>query len=326
MEENLAVEGKERRKASRSLYDFWKKIKRDKFLLLIFAPGLLYFIIFKYIPMIGILISFQNYNLFLGFLKSQWVGLTNFQVLFTSSNFGTIIGNTLFLNVYSLIFGFPLPIIFALALNESRSARFKKLTQTVSYLPHFISVVIIAGMVTEFLSPSTGFIAKGIGALLHTDAPYLLANPRYFRAIYVLTGMWEGFGWGAIIYIAALSGVDVQLYEAAEIDGATRFQRIVHITFPALVPTVVIMLIINIGSLMSSSFDLIYLLQNDLNLSTSEVISTFVYKRGILGMGANVLPNYGLSTAANLFQSMINLVLVTSANVISRKVSEVSLW
>ena len=326
MEQNLTVEGKDKLELSPKKKSLWQKIKRDKFLLLIFAPGLLYFVVLKYIPMFGVLIAFKDYNLFLGFFKSKWEGLTNFQTLFCSANFGPIIVNTLLLNVYTLIFGFPLPIIFALALNECRSRRFKKFTQTVSYLPHFISSVIIAGMVTDFLSPSGGFIAQWLGALFNTEPPYLLVNPKYFRTIYVLTNMWQGFGWGAIIYIAALAGVDVQLYDAAQIDGASRFQRIIHVTFPAIVPTIVIMFILSVGSLMSSGFDLIYLLQNDLNLSTSEVIATFVYKRGMLGMGGNVLPDYGLSTAAGLFQSVINLVLITFANLISRKVSEVSLW
>lgn len=320
------VNGRADHAFSQSLYDFGRRVKRDKFLLLIFAPGALYFLIFKYIPIGGIVMAFQDYNIWLGFFKSPWVGITHFQELFNSRQFYNILKNTLMLNIYAWVLTFPLPILFALALNECRRPNFKKVTQTISYLPHFISIVVIAGMVTEFLSPSNGFISRGIGALLNMDPPYILGDAKYFGTVYVLTMVWEGFGWGAIIYIAALSGVDVQLYEACTIDGANRLQKIHHITLPAIMPTIIIMLILSLGSLMNSGFDLIYLLQNELNLSTSEVISTFVYKRGILGSGGSILPNYSFATAVNLFQSVVNMVLVVSANYISKKVSQISLW
>ena len=308
---------------------FWGKVKRDKFLLLIFLPGALYFILFKYLPMFGIIIAFQDYNAFTGiagiFDVNNFVGLTQFSKLFTSQEFYRILWNTVVLNILSWACGFPFPIIFALVLNEAKGKLFKKTTQTISYLPHFISLVIVAGMVISFLSPSEGFIGQAIKMFTHNPQS-LLDSPNAFRVIYIVTRIWTGFGWSAIIYLAALSGVDPQLYEAATIDGATRFQRMLHITIPSLLPTIVVVLILDLGSLMSSEFDLVYLLQTDLNLKSSEVISTFVYKYGIGGTGASTLPQYSYTTAVNLFQSVINLILVVSANTISKKVSEISLW
>lgn len=302
----------------------WKAIKRDKLLLLMFAPGFLYFIVFRYLPMGGLIMAFQDFDIFAGFLGSPMVGLKHFKTLFSTPQFGEIFVNTILISLYSVIFSFPFPIIFAVLLNEMRWTKMKKLTQTISYLPHFISVVVVAGMVIDLLSPGHGAIAGLIGKFTGGEVPYLLADPKYFRTVYIVTTIWQTMGWNAIIFIAALTGVEYEQYEAADIDGATRLQKIWYITLPAIKPTIVIMLILSLGKIMETGFDLIFLLQNNLNLSASEVISTFVYKRGILGEQA--LPDYSFATAANLFQSVISMVLVVTTNKISKKFSAISLW
>ncbi len=302
----------------------WKDIKRDKLLLLMFLPGLIYFIVFRYLPMGGLIMAFQDFDVFQGFLGSPFVGLKHFRALFSTPQFSQIFVNTILISFYSIIFSFPFPIIFALLLNEMKWTKMKKLTQTISYLPHFISVVVVAGMVVDLLSPGHGAIARLLGNIMGGEAPYLLADPKYFRTVYIVTTIWQTMGWNAIIFIAALTGVDYEQYEAAIMDGATRLQRIWYITLPAIKPTIVIMLIMSLGKILETGFDLIFLLQNNLNLSTSEVISTFVYKRGILGQQA--LPNYSFATAANLFQSLISMVLVITSNKLSKKLSEISLW
>lgn len=301
-----------------------KDTKRDKFLLLLFAPGLLYFIVFRYLPMGGLIMAFQDFDIFKGFFKSDFVGLEHFKTLFSTPAFSQIFMNTVLISVYTIIFSFPFPIIFALLINEMKGTKLKRVTQTISYLPHFISVVVVAGMVVDLLSPGHGAIAQMIGNFTGGEPPYFLADPKYFRTIYITTTIWQTLGWNAIIYIAALTSVDVEQYEAAIIDGATRMQRLMYVTIPSIMPTIVIMLILSLGKIMETGFDLIFLLQTNLNLSTSEVISTFVYKRGILGQQA--LPNYSFATAANLFQSVISMILVITANKLSKKFSDISLW
>ncbi len=302
----------------------WRNIKRDKLLLLIFLPCLLNVIIFKYIPMFGIVIAFKDYNIIRGFLDSPWVGLAQFERLFSSSIFWRVFMNSFLLNIETWVCSFPVSIVFALVLNEAKGRRFKKITQTISYLPYFISIVVVAGMVKIYLSPSTGFISQAIGVVMGSDAPYLLGMPEAAHPIYVLTSIWKGFGWGAIVYLAALSGIDTQLYDAADIDGANRMQRIIHITLPALKPTIAILLILEAGSLMSSAFDLAYLLQTDLNMAKLETIATYVYKQGILAVSGK--PLYSYTTAVGLFQSVLNLVLIVTANKIANRISEISLW
>ena len=301
-----------------------KDIKRDKLLLLMFLPGLAYFIIFRYLPMGGLIMAFQDFDVFKGFFGSPFVGLKHFRALFSTPQFSQIFVNTILISMYFIIFSFPFPVIFALLLNEMKWTKMKKLTQTISYLPHFISVVVVAGMVVDLLSPGHGAIARLLGNFMGGEAPYLLADPKYFRTVYIITTIWQTMGWNAIIFIAALTGVDYEQYEAAIMDGATRLQRIWYITLPAIKPTIVIVLIMSLGKILETGFDLIFLLQNNLNLSTSEVISTFVYKRGISGQQA--LPNYSFATAANLFQSLISMVLVVTSNKLSKKLSEISLW
>ena len=299
----------------------WQRIKRDKWLLLIFLPGILNVLIFQYGPMLGLVMAFQNYSPLVGFVDSPWVGFDNFVRLFNSAKFKTVLWNTITLNVESLIFTFPIPIIFALLLNEMRGRKFKRVTQTIVYLPHFITAVIVAGMVKQFLSPSTGFIAKGIAVMFGmSQVPSFLSMPSASHAILILTSIWQGFGWGTIVYLASLSGVDPQLYEAATIDGATRWQKVMNITLPALAPVVSIQLIMAVGGLMGSGFDYPYLLQNGLNMQKMEVLSTYIYKQGI----ASLSPQYSYTTAVGLFQSVVNLILIVIANSVSRKISDTS--
>lgn len=304
---------------------FWQKVKRDRFLLLLLLPGFLSLLIFRYLPMFGVVIAFQDFSPWKGFFDSKWVGMAQFEKLWSSPDFWRIFWNTVILSVQTFLVTFPVPILFALVLNEAKGLFLKKATQTITYLPHFINLVIIAGMVKIFTSPSTGFISQGIGKIMGTAAPYIMADPNSFRPVYVLTMTWVGFGWGTIIYLSALAGVDTQLYEAATIDGAGRLRRIWHITCPALLPTIVITLIMSMGSIINGvSFDLAYLLQNDINTSVSEVLSTFVYKRGIMGVRAR--PDFSYTTAVNLFQSVIGTVMLVGANFISRRTTERSLW
>ncbi|HPF88316.1 MAG TPA: ABC transporter permease subunit [Candidatus Limiplasma sp.] len=300
----------------------WQKIVRDKWLLLIFAPGMLNVLIFKYLPMAGLVMAFQEYKPLRGILGSRWVGLMQFSRLFTSVDFGRVLWNSISLNLQGLVFSFPMSIIFALLLNEMRGRKFKRLTQTVAYLPYFISSVIVAGMVKMFCTPPIGFISRIIGTLTGGSSPMLLAMPQASHAILITTGIWQGFGWGSIIYLSALAGVDPQLYEAATIDGASRFQRVMNITLPSLYPVISIQLIMTVGGLMNSSFDLPWMLQNGLNMRTMETIATWNYK---LSIGSH-LGLYSYSTAVGLFQSVINLVLIIIANTVSRRISETSFF
>ena len=299
------------------------KLIRDKYLILLFIPGLLYLIIFRYLPMLGVVMAFQDFNPFMGFFHSEWVGLKNFITFFSGMYFWVTIRNTLVLNFYVLIISFPVPIIFALLLNEVRNYSFKRLIQTVSYLPHFISVVVVVGMFLDFLSPSTGLITRLMG-IFGIQPVYFMADAGWFRPIYTIIYNWQWTGWNAIIFFAALTGIDQEQYEAAYIDGANRFQRILYITLPGIMPTVAIMFIINIGNIMALGFDMAYIMQNPLNLGTSEIIETFVYKRGILGN--NGYPDPGFATAVNLFQSTIGFLMVIGANKLTNKLGEVGIW
>jgi len=295
-------------------------LKRQKYLYLLFIPGAIHFIIFRYIPMFGIIIAFQDYDIFDGFLHSKWVGFKHFISFFTGPSFWQVIINTLLLNVYLIIWGFPVPIILSLLLNEVKHNKYKRFVQTVSYLPHFISAVVIVGIVSDFLSPSTGPIAHFLDIITGKENVIYMAEPNWFRSIYVVTDIWRSMGWGTIIYLAALSNVDPELYDAGLVDGANRFQRIIHITIPSIVPTIIVVLILRMGSILNVSFETVYLMQNPLNVKTSEVISTFVYKRGI------ERANYSFGAAVGLFNSLIGLILVTTVNKISNKITESSLW
>ncbi|MEO2206987.1 ABC transporter permease subunit [Paenibacillus pabuli] len=297
----------------------WQKVWRNWELYVFIAPAFLYFLIFHYGPMYGIQIAFKNYNPVRGVFGSPWVGFDHFVRFFESYYFWDLMWNTLAISLYELAVGFPIPIILALAFNELKHKRFKKLVQTVTYAPHFISVVVMVGMVIAFLSPSTGILIRFV-EWMGIDAPSFLTSPAWFKTVYVLSGVWQSAGWGTIIYLAALSGVDPGLHEAAIIDGANRLQRIRHINIPVLVPTMTILLILNMGSLLGVGFEKILLMQNPLNMESSDVISTFVYRSGLENA------QYSFSTAVGLFNSVINAFLLVTVNQIVRKTSENSLW
>jgi putative aldouronate transport system permease protein len=297
----------------------WKGIARNWELYLFIAPALLYFLIFCYGPMYGIQIAFKNFIPTKGIMGSPWVGFDHFTRFFESYYFWDLIWNTLSISLYSLAVGFPIPIILALAFNEIRNGYFKKMAQTVTYAPHFISMVVMAGMIITFLSPSTGIVTNIIEGL-GFESPDFLTDPRWFKTMYVFSDVWQSAGWGTIIYLAALSGVDPGLHEAAIIDGATRFQRVRHINIPTLMPTMTILLILSMGNLLGVGFEKILLLQNPLNMTSSDVISTFVYRSGL------VSAQYSFSTAIGLFNSVINAVLLVAVNQIVRRTSNNSLW
>lgn len=294
-------------------------MKRNWQLYLLLVPVVAYFIIFHYVPMYGLQIAFKNYSVRLGFWNSRWVGLKHFERFFRSYYSLKVISNTILISLYSLLVGMPIPILLALSMNEVRFRPFKRVVQTVTYAPYFISTVVMCSMIFLFLSPTNGVINRLIMAF-GGESIYFMGKPRMFKTIYVLTSVWQHAGWNSIIYMAALSGIDPQLHEAATIDGAGRFKRIWHINLPGILPTVVIMLILNCGSIMSVGFEKIFLLQNDLNRSSSEVISTLVYQQGL------IQNDFSYSTAVSLFNSVVNCVLLITVNQIAKKISETSLW
>lgn len=295
-----------------------KQVRKNRDYYLMLLPAVLYVLLFRYAPLYGLQIAFKNYKMTLGVAGSPWVGLRNFTDFFQSYYFGTLIKNTFVLSLYALLVGFPAPILVALLLNEL-PGRFKKFTQTILYAPHFISLVVLVSILTSMLSPSQGVVNTILEAL-GFERNYFMANPRYFPHLYVWSGVWQGMGWSAIIYLAALSGVDPTLYEAADMDGASRMQKIIHINLPTIMPTIIIMLILRMGEIASVGYEKVYLMQNSMNIETAEVISTYVYKRGIINS------NYSFSTAVDLFNNVINITLVLIANKISQKVSETSLF
>ncbi|MBY0114931.1 ABC transporter permease subunit [Paenibacillus sp. FSL L8-0435] len=297
----------------------WRRTIRNWELYLFIAPAFLYFLIFHYGPMYGIQIAFKNFIPTLGVTGSPWVGFDHFIRFFNSYYFWDLLWNTLSISLYELAIGFPLPIILALAFNEVKDSFFKRTVQTVTYAPHFISVVVMSGMIITFLSPSSGMIVNLVQAL-GFQSPQFLTDPAWFKTVYVLSGVWQSAGWGTIIYLAALSGVDPQLHEAAVVDGASRFKRILHINIPAIIPTITILLILNMGSILGVGFEKILLLQNPLNMGSSDVISTFVYRSGLVDA------QYSFSTAVGLFNSVVNAILLITVNQIARRTSENSLW
>lgn len=288
-------------------------------LYLLLIPTLVYFAIFHYGPMYGVLISFKNFKPHLGILGSPWVGFNHFLRFFRSNQFERLIKNTLGLSFLQLIAGFPLPVLLALALNYVNNKRFKKLVQTITYAPHFISTVVIVGMLVVFLSAQNG-IVNNLIRILGGETVGFLARPEWFKPLYVLSDIWKNMGWNSIIYLAALSAIDQQLYEAATVDGASKLKRIWHIDLPGIAPTVITLLIMNLGKVMTIGFEKAYLMQNSLNISSSEIIATYIYKIGLLSS------QYSYSAAIGLFNNIINLILLVTVNRISRKVSESSLW
>ncbi len=292
--------------------------RKNKYILFMAIPVFLWYFIFCYIPMFGISISFFDYNIARGFSGSPFVGLKHFKDFLTGFYAWRTIRNTLCISVMNLVFGFPAPIIIALLLNEVRCDPFKRTVQTLSYLPHFISVVVVCGMLVDFAAKDGLF--NDIVAALGGERTSFFLDPKYFRRLYVGSGIWQSAGWGAIIYLAALAGIDTQLYEAATLDGANRFQSLIHVTLPGIAQTIIVMLILNMGRLMSQGAEKVILLYNEGTYETADIISSFVYRRGI------VESNYSYSAAVGLFNSVINLILLTATNSLSKKISGDGLW
>lgn len=301
----------------------WSDLRRDWQLYLFLLIPVVYIIIFAYVPMGGLQIAFKDFAARKGIFGSPWVGLKHFKKFFSSVYFGRTVGNTLALSAYSLACGWPLPIIVALMLNCYRSQKVKSITQTIMTLPHFISVVVLVGMMFQMFSARNGIYGAAIFRLTGTRPADPFATPSNFRHFYLWSGVWQDFGWGSIIYLAALAGVDPSLHEAATVDGASRFKRVLHVDLPTILPTIVIMLILRFGSIMSIGFEKVFLLQNDLNLSYSEVISTYVYKVGLSGGGKT---DFSYATAIGFFNSVVNLALIVVVNFIAGKVGDTSLW
>lgn len=282
------------------------------------VPIIAYYIIFHYLPMFGVVIAFQNYRPAKGLLGSSWVGLKHFKAFFDSIYAGRLIKNTLMINLLLLIFSFPAPIILALLLNEVKAKHFKKTVQTISYMPHFISMVVICGLLVDFCS-STGIITS-ITTLFGAQRDNLLNRPELFRTIYVSSDIWQSIGWGSIIYLATLSGTDPSLYEAASIDGAGRFQQVIHVTLPTLVPLIMLQLIMRMGQMMNVGYEKIILLSNGLTYDTADVISSYVYRRGLQ------TGDFSFGVAVSLFNSACNIVLLVLANTLSGKLTHESMW
>ncbi|PYI54064.1 sugar ABC transporter permease [Paenibacillus flagellatus] len=303
---------KRRHAAVRALLRHWQMYA-------LIAPVMLYFVVFHYWPMYGVQIAFKDFIATKGIGGSPWVGFKHFERFFDSYFFWRLVKNTLGISLLELVVGFPVPIVLALMVNEVRSNGFKRFVQTVTYAPHFLSTVVVVGMVLMFLSPTSGLVNMAVKAF-GGEPIFFMTEPGWFKPIYVLSGVWQQMGWSSIIYLAALAGIDPQLHEAARVDGASRLQRIWHINLPGIRPTIVILLILNIGTLMGVGFEKVFLMQNSLNMEGSDVISTYVYRSGILGA------QYSFSAAVGLFNSVINFVLLLTVNRIARKVNQVSLW
>ncbi|CAG7614458.1 putative multiple-sugar transport system permease YteP [Paenibacillus allorhizosphaerae] len=295
-----------------------RDLRRNKLLYLMVLPVIVYYVIFDYGPMYGLQIAFKDYSPGSGIWGSPWVGFEHFIQFFDSYYFWRIIRNTLLINVYELIFGFPAPIVLALLLNELRRQAFKRIVQTITYLPHFISIVVVVGMLVDFLARD-GVVNQLLSTLGIPSKSYL-SEPEWFRFIYVSSGVWQQVGWGSIIYLAALSTIDPSLYEAARVDGAGRWKQMVHVTIPGIMPTVIILLILKMGSMMSVGSEKILLMYNSLTYDTADVISTFVYRKGILEA------SYSYTTAVGLFNAVIAFSLLIISNSISKRVSETKLW
>ncbi|ANE48982.1 sugar ABC transporter permease [Paenibacillus swuensis] len=295
------------------------RLLKDKTLYLMLIPFIAFYVLFAYKPMYGLLMAFQDYSIFKGISGSEWIGLENFKTFLESEAFIRCLRNTLLINGYSLIFAFPVPIILALMLNELKNQTFKKTVQTMTYMPHFISTVVIVGIVTQFLAPSNGLV----NILLDKfgfEKIYFLVEADYFRSIFISMNVWKEAGFNAIIYIAALAGINQDLYEAARMDGANRFKQMIHVTLPGILPTIMIMFILKLGQLLEVGAESIILLYQPATYETADVISTYVYRVGLQE------GHHGLATAVGLFDSVIGLILVISANYLSKKYTQSSLW
>ena len=296
-------------------------ISRWQLYLFLLLP-IIYLIIFAYVPMTGLQLAFKKFHMPSGIWSSPWVGFSQFEKFFDSYMFSRVLGNTIQISFYSLIAGFPIPIIFALALNSMKSYYYKKTIQLVTYMPHFISTVVMVGMLLQMINPRIGILGILYSAVTGGEAPNLIGLPGAFSHLYVWSGVWQSMGWSSIIYLAALSSVDPELHEAALIDGASRFQRVRYIDFPSILPTATILLIMNSGQIMNIGFEKVFLMQNNLNLRASEVISTYVYKVGL----ASSMQDFSYATAIGLFNSLVNFSLIIIVNQIAKRVSGEGLW
>ncbi|MCI1857122.1 MAG: ABC transporter permease subunit [Sporolactobacillus sp.] len=296
-----------------------KSIRKNPGLYLLILPVLMYFIIFKYIPMLGTQLAFKEFIATKGIFGSPWIGFYHFERFFQSNYFWRLMKNTMGISLYQLIVGFPVPIILALLINEVRKKSVKVFIQTITYAPHFLSVVVLVGMLELFLSPDSGIVNQLIG-LFGGKPIHFMTEPAWFKSIYVFSGIWQQMGWSSIIYLAALTTIDPQLIEAAKMDGANRLQRIWHVNLPGIMPTIVILLILQCGNILAVGFEKVFLMQNQLNMEASDVIATHVYRTGILGS------QYDYSTAIGLFESVINFCVLIMVNYFAKKMSSMSLW
>lgn len=313
---NMNKQGSARRAVKRDPRKDWQ-------LYLLLLIPVIYIIVFKYLPMGGLVIAFKDYRARKGIMGSEWVGFMHFVDFFQSYQFWRVLKNTVILSVYTLAVSFPFPVIFALMINSVRNERFKKITQTIVNMPHFISTVVMVGIVFAVFNNRTGIYGNVIHAFTGVWPKDLFASPSNFRHFYVWSAVWQNFGWDSIIYTATLSAVDPSYHEAAEIDGASRFKRVIHVDLPTILPTIITMLILRMGSVMTIGFEKVYLMQNSLNLSTSELISTYVYQVGLSAKGSG---DFSYATAIGMFNNVIEFILVVIVNKISSKVSETSLW
>ncbi|MFD0961039.1 ABC transporter permease [Paenibacillus chungangensis] len=286
---------------------------------MIMLPGILYFLVYKYAPMWGIIIAFKDFNIFAGISESDWVGWQHFRDMFHDSQFYTVFFNTLIISIYKLLWGFPGPIILALLLNEVRHFLYKRSIQTLAYLPHFLSWVIVAGVLQNILSPTSGVVNQFLG-YLGIEPIFFLADPQWFRAVIVASDIWKDIGWGAIIYLAALSGVNPEMYEAATVDGANKWQQILKITIPSILPTIIILFILRLGHVLDVGFEQIFIMLNPLVHNVGDVIETYTYRVGI------TQGKYSYTTAVGLFKSLIGLLLVIAANRTAKKLGHEGLW
>lgn len=298
---------------------FNKSLKNGWPLYLLLVLPITYIIVFHYIPMAGVLLAFKEFEPVDGFLSGRWVGFENFKMFFESYNFWRLIQNTLLLNLYQLVVAFPIPIILAISINEVKNRAFRKSVQLITYAPHFISMVITISIFMQVLSVHSGVVNTVI-KMLGNEPINFMGDPAYFRSIFVWSGVWHNAGYSSIVYIAALAGIDPELYEAAIVDGANKINRIIHIDIPGILPTAIVLLILNVGHMMNVGFEKVFLLQNSMNIQTSEVISTYVYKAGL------IRGDFSFATAVGFFNSVINLSLVYVVNRLARKYSDTSLW
>ena len=319
MDLNVMKKKKEQKLVPQHKRSFWGNLCYYKEYYLMLIPGILFFLVFCYGPMYGLVIAFQDYYPLKGVTGSKMVGLKHFRALFTDPFFLSVLKNTIVISFYKLLVCFPAPILLCLALNEISNYRFKKIAQSVSYLPHFVSWVVVSGIIIEFLSPSRGpinILLQNLGM----EPIFFVAEPKYFRGVLVLSDLWKSVGWGSIVYLAAVTSVDPTLYEAAEMDGAGRIKKIIHVTIPALAPIITVMFIMESGKILNDSFEQVYNFLTPSTYAVGDVISTFVYRMGIQKM------QYSFTTAVDLFKNIISFMLVVMTNYIARKTNDYALW